>query len=473
MKIQWGKRKNAPFFVLLFLLTGGFVWPQNQHILVNHSCTDITKIPESAILGAKQNLHIAYGHTSHGSQLTDAMSALVGFMNGKGYPANLYAWNNGGTNGALDLHDTAMGGDVGYYPQWVDNTRTYLGPVNPATGRGSANPDVNVIIWSWCGQASSRTEATMLSTYLTPMSQLEAEYWGVKFVYMTGHLDGSGITGNLNIRNNQIRQYCQQNNKILYDFADIESYDPDGQLHYMPLLANDNCDYDSDGNGSRDRNWAIAWQNTHPLNTDWFNCSCAHSQPLNGNRKAYAAWWLWARLGGWDGSSGGDITQTLSLTAGWNWISFRVLPADRSLDSVFASIIGNVEQVKTQSQSALRVSGNWVGDLANLNGIQQGAMYKVRVSQNCTLTISGPQLAVTTPIALATGWNWIAYLPAQTRVFQTALQSILSQAQQVKSQGQSAIYSGGQWFGDLTQMDAGLGYVLSMTTVATLIYQNQ
>ena len=32
---------------------------------------------------------------------------------------------------------------------------------------------------------------------------------------------------------------------------------------------------------------------------DWYKCSSAHSQPLNANLKAYAAWWLWARLVGW------------------------------------------------------------------------------------------------------------------------------------------------------------------------------
>ncbi len=34
---------------------------------------------------------------------------------------------------------------------------------------------------------------------------------------------------------------------------------------------------------------------------DWFNCSPAHTQALNGNLKAYAAWYLWASLAGWDG----------------------------------------------------------------------------------------------------------------------------------------------------------------------------
>ena len=65
----------------------------------------------------------------------------------------------------------------------------------------------------------------------------------MKFVYMTGHLDGYGLTGNLHIRNEQIRAYCAANKKILYDFADIESYNPDG-VYFGDKDANDNCDYD-------------------------------------------------------------------------------------------------------------------------------------------------------------------------------------------------------------------------------------
>jgi hypothetical protein len=32
---------------------------------------------------------------------------------------------------------------------------------------------------------------------------------------------------------------------------------------------------------------------------DWYECGAAHTQPLNANRKAYAAWALFARLAGW------------------------------------------------------------------------------------------------------------------------------------------------------------------------------
>ena len=53
----------------------------------------------------------------------------------------------------------------------------------------------------------------------------------------------------------------------------------------------------------RSHNWATEWQASHTLNVDWYQCSAAHSQALNGNQKAYAAWHLWARLAGWDGTS--------------------------------------------------------------------------------------------------------------------------------------------------------------------------
>ncbi|MDQ1297204.1 MAG: hypothetical protein QG611_1184, partial [Bacteroidota bacterium] len=244
---------------ILFFVSLISALASSQAIIINHNCVQIKQIPESAILEAKQKLHIAYGHTSHGSQLTDGMSGLVAFMNGLGYQNNLYAWNNGGTTGALDLHDYAMGGDVGYYPDWVNNTRTYLGTPDAGTGRGTgANSDVNVIIWSWCGQVTSTYTSGLLNTnYLNPMSQLETDYPGIKFIYMTGHLDHSADASN-KAANQAIRDFCTTNNKILFDFADIESYNPD-KTYFQ--YAGDDCSYYS-STGTLQGNWATEWQNT-------------------------------------------------------------------------------------------------------------------------------------------------------------------------------------------------------------------
>ncbi len=278
-------KKLLHFILIISLLPAGCKKSNDVPVttysrIVDHRYIDISKLPVEKIALARQKLHIAYGHTSHGSQLTDGMTGLATFK-GPGY-----AWNNGGTNGALDLHDNAMSGDLGApdFTTWATLTRNYL----------NANSDVNVIIWSWCGQLSSASQQNV-ETYLSLMSQLEKDFPAVTFVYMTGHLDGTGVTGNLNTRNEQIRTFCKTNNKFLFDFADIESYDPDGN-YYLDKKANDGCYYDSDNNGSLDANWAVSWQNSHAVGVDWYNCSSAHSQPLNANRKAYGAWYLWVAV---------------------------------------------------------------------------------------------------------------------------------------------------------------------------------
>ena len=102
----------------------------------------------------------------------------------------------------------------------------------------------------------------------------------------------------------------------LFDFADLESYDPDGN-YYLDRGCNDNCDYVGG-------NWAVEWCAAHPGHDLCVSCDCAHSQSLNCNVKARAFWWMMARLAGWDGpnsdpvpavSDWGILTMALLLTA--------------------------------------------------------------------------------------------------------------------------------------------------------------
>ena len=287
------KLAYALLFALILLFSGiGCPGPSEPGggavggaIVVNHTTTTLSAIPDNAIAQAKSKLNIAYGHTSHGSQLITGMEGLVSWK------GSLYSFSSTGTGGALQLRDTPFqnADDLGAPDRttWASSTRSYL----------NSNPEVNVVMWSWCGEASTAT-ASDISSYLSLMSKLETDFPSVRFVYMTGHLDGTGTAGNLYLRNEQIRTYCRANGKVLFDFADIESYNPDG-VSFVDKMANDNCDYDSNGDGSNDGNWAIEWQDAHP--SAWFNCSPAHTQALNGNLKAFAAWNLFARLGGWNG----------------------------------------------------------------------------------------------------------------------------------------------------------------------------
>lgn len=302
---------------IAFLLALGLSFALFAHgqMIIDHTCTNLNTIPADAIVQAKATLHITYGHTSHGSQLTEGMAGLIGETSLVGYKGDIYQFNNGGEGGALDLEDYYGGfpggaEDLGNpdFTTWATATRNFL--------NDPGNANVNVIIWSWCGQVSWASESD-IDNYLAMVTDLEDDFPNVHFVYMTGHRD-IGSDASLKANNQRIRDYCVANHKTLYDFADIESYNPDGQYFEF---ASDDCSY-YNSSGDPLGNWAQEWQNSHTEGVDWYSCGSAHSEPLNANRKAYAAWWLWARLAGWNPAGGegegeGEFEFTRVPRGGW------------------------------------------------------------------------------------------------------------------------------------------------------------
>ncbi|MFW6100953.1 MAG: hypothetical protein ACOC90_06165 [Bacteroidota bacterium] len=305
--------KTRLFLLLILLLSNGYIYAQDG-IIVDHRCRDLSEIPSTWIDSAKKKLYIGYGHTSHGSQLTTGMNALEDY-----FTSGLYNWSHTGGENELHLFE-GSGYDSGYleldcgYDGWDDETREYL----------DDHPDCNVIIWSWCGQVDNVDD--LQSHYLDPMTQLENEYPEVTFVYMTGHLEGKGPDGSVFHANQEIREYCDTNNKVLYDFADIEKYSPDADTNYQHYGCDDGCNYDPDGEEPYDRteNWASNWINSNPdheLTQIAQQCgSCAHSEQLNCVLKGIASWHLWARIAGWPDN---DTTSFTSETGNWsdttNW----------------------------------------------------------------------------------------------------------------------------------------------------------
>ena len=247
---------------------GGLIEPGNgDAIIADHlAAAAFDDIPAATLPAVQSGYRIWYGHTSHGSQIVTGMSMLYA-------EDGQYAFNAG--EGSLVLEDQGDV-DLGYEGNldWTYITRDLLD-----------QPDntINVMMWSWCGGVSENTEAG-INTYLDAMNQLESDYPDVTFIYMTGHLDGSGPSENLYARNNQIREYCRTHGKILFDFADIESYDPDG--NYYP-------------DGSDACEWCTDWCSTHTCPT----CDeCQHSVCFNCYQKGRAFWWLMARIAGWEGT---------------------------------------------------------------------------------------------------------------------------------------------------------------------------
>lgn len=249
------KRTFAAILLLLCLIPTSGVTA--QAIIADHTVVpEFSQIPGTIIEQISTDLNFYYVHTSHGSQIMTGLD-MVEAENALYYQP----------------YFREVGDDLGHNgdTSWVPGTRSYL----------DSHPECNVAMFSWCGGCSDNTEAG-ISIYLNKMNDLEQDYPAVDFIYMTGHLDGTGPDGNLYQRNNQIRAYCETNAKILFDFADIESWDPDG--NYYPDET-DLC------------YWCSDWCAVHSCPS----CGgCAHSHCFNCYLKGKAFWWLMARIVGWN-----------------------------------------------------------------------------------------------------------------------------------------------------------------------------
>jgi hypothetical protein len=154
---------------------------------------------------------------------------------------------------------------------------------------------INVSMWAWCCQLDDYS-ASEVNSYLQTMSQLELLYPGVTFVYMTGNAQSIGADGyNRYLRNEQIRQYCRDNNKVLFDFADLDAWYNGDQATYFYSGQYIPCEHPQyNGNQS------------------------GHTTYSSCENKGKALWWLMARLSGWEAPvEKVDILGTWSSSGVW------------------------------------------------------------------------------------------------------------------------------------------------------------
>ena len=102
------------------------------------------------------------------------------------------------------------------------------------------------------------------------------------------------------------------------------------------------------------------------------------------------------------------VTQTISLTKGWNLISFNVVPTDSSISSVFNTVLSSMTEIK--NGEAFYSTENSFAIFNSLTDIEQGKAYLVKMKSDATLSITGipTKFTATKQLnAMKTGWNLV------------------------------------------------------------------
>jgi hypothetical protein len=291
--------------------------PASSSYIADHTVAKdsvLRAIPDSYINTARTTYHVAYFHTSHGTHVSFGVFGLPDFKTGDS--TKFGVTNNAVTPNAnkLDFHDFYANASPyqdlsqadANWSGWVTQVRAYLD--------NSANANINVMMWSWC-DITNHT----VSSYLSSMQTLINEYGQggskigtgtgktrttpVTFIFMTGHAVGNSNagTGKPKDQAKLITDYCKAHNYFCIDYYAIDSHAMN-DAYYEDV--DDNA-YSAQYGG----NFFQAWQTAHTLGTDWYYNKSSPSgtvsygqhntQHITANRKAFAFWWVLARIAGY------------------------------------------------------------------------------------------------------------------------------------------------------------------------------
>lgn len=270
---------------------------QNPHLkpeamIIDHNCMNFASIPDAWIDSAQANIRLHYAHTSHGGQLTTGLQRIED-NNAKYSVARRYRELATEADALCIFDGQETAGYITPDLYW----QTHKG-MNSTRAVLNNNPSINVSMWSWCSQLNDYSEA-QVKAYLDSMAVLEAEFPKVTFVRMTCNAQATGPSGyNRYLRNEQIRDYCRKNKKVLFDFADLDAWWYTGSTW-------EHQTYQYDGK-------AVPTEHDH-----FTGHEAAHTTYESCEQKGKATWWMLARIAGWK-NGGGAISEEPSPTYGFS-----------------------------------------------------------------------------------------------------------------------------------------------------------
>jgi hypothetical protein len=156
--------------------------------------------------------------------------------------------------------------------------------------------------------------------------------------------------------------------------------------------------------------------------------------------------------------SGGNDTQTIALSQGWNWFSTYL---DITLDDLKNALVETLPstsiKIKSQSNGSTSYNGStWRGAL---NSLDVSQMYMISVSTDCEITLTGvPINPAEHPVTITNGVNWIAFPLSQSMTLSNAFAGFAVSGDKVKSQTTTGNYNGSLWRPSFS-LEPGKGYM--------------
>ena len=147
------------------------------------------------------------------------------------------------------------------------------------------------------------------------------------------------------------------------------------------------------------------------------------------------------------------VTQSISLSAGWNLISFYVLPDDASIANVLGANMSKISIVKNNDGF---YKPNKADKLQSITEFEYGQAYLVKATSACSISVEGMAPASTT-ISLKAGWNLLGYPKATEANASTILSAIAGKYTELKDLSASQ-----------TTLKPGKGYYIKMNSDASV-----
>ena len=167
-------------------------------------------------------------------------------------------------------------------------------------------------------------------------------------------------------------------------------------------------------------------------------------------------------------STSTDIS--VDLSAGWNWISVNATQDDMGINSAFSTLSAEADDyIKSQTTAATFYDGyGWYPGF----DIGVESMYLLKLADAGIMNYQGtPADPSLTPIGLASGWNWIGYVPQGSMGVSTALgNATLVANDYIKSQTTAATYYDGYGFYPSFDMNPTGGYMLKVENGGSFTY---